>query len=80
MKKLNFKYVAVILFSIISLSSTQTFAQKADGNLLDSQYFGFEAGAKSWFLQHKDFWSMTTEKAASGTTSLKFSCSDISMR
>lgn len=78
MRKINFKTVTLFLFAIFSCISTPIFAQNADGNLLDSKYFSFESGEKSWYVQHKENWTLTTEKAASGTSSLKYSCSDIS--
>ncbi len=58
-----------IIFSIIL--SWQLSA--ATVNFLDVGYYGFEKESSSWWIQHSDAWSISTQKAASGDNALKFS-------
>ncbi|UXX79373.1 hypothetical protein N7E81_18640 [Reichenbachiella carrageenanivorans] len=59
---------------ILLVVATSTWAQT---NLLDTDYYSFE-GDQKWFVQHRDFWSVSDEKSATGERSLKFSCEDFS--
>lgn len=64
----------ILSLVVILATATSTWAQT---NLLDADYYSFE-GSDKWYIQHADFWSVTTEKSATGDQSLKFSCEDFS--
>ncbi len=41
-------------------------------NVLDPQYYGMENGGTGWYFYNQTFWSVTSEKAGSGTYCLKY--------
>lgn len=57
---------AITLFS--GLLSAQTTYQ----NLLNKDYFSFEAGGEGWWIQHPDYWQIENNKAATGQYSIHF--------
>ncbi|MDO7173140.1 hypothetical protein [Mariniflexile sp. AS56] len=61
------KKLAVVI-AFVSLNAMNITAQDVK--------FDFENVQKEWWTKYKEIWSVSTEKAAEGTKSLKFSCGD----
>lgn len=66
--------LALAAFTVLPLSAKK----KSDLNLLPADIYGFENTKGVWWTKHKEIWTVSTEKAASGEASLKFSCNDLS--
>lgn len=47
-------------------------------NLIDPLCFGFEETNSTWWIQHSDYWSISTAEAYSGSQSIKFSTTNSS--
>lgn len=62
-------YRILLLAIIQSIMLTHVNAQQ---NLLHSESFGFEENSSDWKSSSQNSWSMSNEKAASGSTSLKY--------
>lgn len=73
MRERIFRILGTLFLGLAAFNSN---AQDHPNNLLDKQVFGFEESANPWFMQNKEFFSLTNEKAASGKISLKFACDD----
>ncbi|MDO6760959.1 hypothetical protein Q4566_12165 [Tamlana sp. 2_MG-2023] len=58
----------VVVITFLSLNVMNIAAQDV--------VFDFENVQKEWWTKYKEIWSVSIEKAAEGTKSLKFSCSD----
>lgn len=68
----------IITLAIAALSVLPLSAKKKVANLLPADVYGFEKTEKIWWTKYKDVFTVSTEKAASGEKSLKFSCADLS--
>lgn len=75
MRKTNFKVLVALFLGLLAYQSN---AQEHLNSLLDNNVYGFEQSENPWFIQSKEFFSLTNEKAATGKTSLKFGCDDVS--
>lgn len=66
------KSLFILVITVLALNV------KAQDNLLNKDVYTFENPGKGLWIQHKDNWGLTTEKAAIGAQSLKFTCDDLS--
>ena len=78
MNKMTYKFLIGILFlSLIAINPLK--AEKRVVNLLNQNYFGFEAADNGWyFWGTNDYWNVVSEKASAGNYSMRFSYSDLS--
>ena len=60
------KIVLIVVFTLVGIMNVS--AQDIS--------FDFENSKKEWWTKYKDIWSISNDRAAEGTKSLKFSCSE----
>ena len=64
------KIKLLIAIAFLGFTTTQLLAQEVYS-------FDFESGQKEWWTKYKEIWTVSSEKAVSGESSLKYSCSEL---
>ncbi len=72
----NLKLIIALAFAALTFLPLS--AQKNSANLFPAEAQSFEQYKGVWWTKHKDIWTLTSEKAATGEKALKYNCTDLS--